>query len=55
MMSVETAAKKWRISSQRVRQWLAAGRIKGAVKVGRDWVIPQLAKRPKKKLNGAKA
>lgn len=45
-MSVAQAAISWRISEPRVRQWLAAGRIKGATKLGRDWLIPARAARP---------
>lgn len=48
-------ADQWRVSEQRVRQWANEGRIKGAKKPGRDWVIPASAKRPKKLRNGAKA
>jgi hypothetical protein len=46
-MSVAQASKEWDISQPRIRQWLADGRVKGAQKVGRDWLIPASAGRPK--------
>ena len=46
-MTVAQAAETWGISQPRIRQWLADGRIKGAQKVGRDWLIPASAERPK--------
>lgn len=54
-MTIPEAKEKWRVSAQRIRQWIYAGRIKGAVKAGRDWSIPARAKRPAKLRNGAKA
>ena len=42
----DAAAAKWKISSRRVRQYAAAGRIEGAVKIGRDWMIPKDAEKP---------
>lgn len=53
-MTIPEAQEKWRVSAQRIRQWIYAGRIKGAVKAGRDWSIPARAKRPAKLTNGAK-
>jgi hypothetical protein len=47
-MTVADAAKKWGCSSERVRQWLKVkGRIPGAIKLSRDWLIPSNANRPK--------
>jgi hypothetical protein len=46
-MSVAQASKEWDISQPRIRQWLADGRVNGAQKVGRDWLIPASAIRPK--------
>lgn len=46
-MTVARAAQEWKISAMRVRQWLQDGRIKGAQKIGRDWLIPERAERPK--------
>ena len=55
MITVQTAATNWRVSEQRVRQWLGEDRIKGAIKFGKVWAIPPKAKRPAKLNNGAKA
>lgn len=47
-MTVAEAAKKWGCSTERVGQWLREpGRIPGAIKPARDWLIPAGAKRPK--------
>ena len=46
MITVEQAANRWKCSGQRVRQWLADGRIKGAERFGGMWAIPDVAKRP---------
>ncbi len=53
MITVSEVAAKWRLTEQRIRQYLAAGRIKGAYKHGRDWNIPARAKRPEKKRGSA--
>lgn len=47
MLTVKDVAAKWAVSEVRIRQYLKEGRIEGAVKVGRDWVIPDDAPRPK--------
>ncbi len=39
-LSTAEAAVKLGVSTQRVRALLAQKRIVGAVKVGRDWIIP---------------
>ena len=41
-------ARRVRVSSARVRQWLADDRLPGATKHGRDWLIPSTCKRPEK-------
>ena len=46
MMTVNEAAEKWGLSAKSVRFVCNAGRIKGAKKVGRTWVIPDYAGRP---------
>lgn len=46
-ITVPEAAAAWGASEPRIRQWLVDGRIKGAEKVGRDWLIPASAERPK--------
>jgi hypothetical protein len=40
-MSAKEASEKWGISKRRVQILCAEGRIKGAMKVGIMWVIPQ--------------
>lgn len=54
MITVQEAATKWRVSEQRVRQWLSAEpcRIKGAKHFGKVWAIPDKAKRPAKLKKG---
>ena len=47
MVGTTEAAKLLRICTQRVRQLLYEGRIKGAKKVGRFWEIPLYGKKPK--------
>lgn len=44
--SVEEAAAAWGVSTKRVRQYLAQGRVPGAVQLGRDWAIPAHAPKP---------
>ena len=46
-MSAKEASDKWGISKRRVQILCAEGRIKGAMKVGMMWVIPQLSEKPK--------
>ena len=49
-MTPNEAAKKWKISPQRVRKLLSEGRVPGAtlekVRGQTAWVIPDNAKRP---------
>ena len=44
--SLQYFAKKWNISERRVRILCSEGRIEGAKKIGRNWVIPREAKKP---------
>jgi excisionase family DNA binding protein len=46
MLTVKEAAAVWGVSACRVRQYLKEGRITGARKFGRDWVIPKDAPHP---------
>lgn len=57
MIGTEEAAKLLRVCTQRVRQLLKEGRIKGAKKVGRFWKIPLFGNKPevKKGSRGPKA
>ena len=43
---IKEAAEKWGISERRVQQLCEAGRIPGAVKPARDWLIPREAEKP---------
>ncbi len=45
-LKIEEVAKKWDISPRRVQALCSAGKIAGAIRLGRDWMIPQDAKRP---------
>lgn len=45
-MTVKTAARLWRISERRVAILCKEGRIRGAYKEGRNWVIPADADKP---------
>lgn len=43
MITVKQFADKRGVSTIRVRQFIAEGRIAGARKLGRDWLIPERA------------
>ena len=43
---IKEAAEKWGVSERRVQQFCEAGRIPGAVKPSRDWLIPHDAAKP---------
>lgn len=45
-VKIEQIAQHWGISTRRVQTLCAQGRIEGAVRFGRDWMIPGDAKRP---------
>lgn len=45
-IKVSDAAKKWGISPRRVQTLCAAGKIEGAVRFGRDWMVPKNAQQP---------
>lgn len=45
-MKIEEAAQSWGISTRRVQALCAAGKIQGATRFGRDWMIPRQAARP---------
>ena len=48
-VSVEKMAKSWGISPRSVRNYCAQGRIADAVLVGKTWMIPTTAVKPKRK------
>lgn len=43
---IDELAKKWEISVRRIQTMCAQGKIEGAVRFGRDWLIPKDVKRP---------
>ena len=45
-MTVKEAAEKWGIGSRMVTLYCAAGRIKGAEKMGNMWLLPKDAEKP---------
>ena len=47
MMSVKDVSKVWNISERRVSALCKEGKIKGAKKIGRMWMIPKNAQKPK--------
>jgi len=46
MMTTAQAAEKWGVGKGTVQQWIARGKLPGAQKVGRDWLIPADTPRP---------
>ncbi len=45
-MKIEEAAKKWGVTPRRVQAMCLGGRIAGAMRIGRDWLIPKNMKKP---------
>ena len=45
-LKIEDVAKKWGLSTRRVQSLCSQGKIEGAIRFGRDWMIPQNVKRP---------
>ena len=45
-MTIQEAARKWRISSRRIQVLCSENRINGAVKFGRQWAIPVETEKP---------
>lgn len=46
-LKIDDVAKKWGISSRRLQTLCAEGKIEGATRFGRAWMIPKDAKKPK--------
>ena len=42
LITAATAARELGVSPARIRQLAGAGRIKGAKRMGRDWIMPSL-------------
>ena len=47
-LSVEEYAKVYDVKPTTVRQWIRRGKIRNAKKIGRDWLISELADKPQK-------
>ena len=45
-LKIEEIAKSWGLSTRRVQLLCAGGKIEGAIRFGRDWMIPRDAKKP---------
>jgi hypothetical protein len=45
-MIAKQAAEKWNVSERRIQQLCETGRIPGAVRPARDWLIPKDAPKP---------
>ena len=45
-LSIKQVAEKWELNPRTVRNMCAKGKIEGAIKFGRDWMIPIDATRP---------
>lgn len=45
-MTIKEAAAKWHITIRRIQVLCSNGRIKGAVRFGKAWAIPNSASKP---------
>lgn len=45
-IQIKEAAKKWEIGERRINELCLNGRIKGAVKFGNTWAIPEYSEKP---------
>ena len=45
-MTLKQASEKWGISPRMINYYCSEGRIPGAEKMGKVWLIPQNAKKP---------
>ena len=45
-ITIQDAAERWGISEQRIQVLCSEGRLKGAVKFGRQWAIPSDTNKP---------
>lgn len=45
--TLKELASEWSISERRIRQLIDAGRIEGATKIGKSWLVPKDAKKPR--------
>jgi hypothetical protein len=54
LITTSQCAEKWQCTRQRVLQLIMSGKIKGARKQGRVWMIPERARMPVKGKPGPK-
>ena len=47
--SLTDAAARWGVSRQRAQQWVAAGRVPGACRIARIWLVPIDAPYPERR------
>ena len=45
-MTISEASEKWSVSPRRIQTLCATGRIVGAERLGRNWIIPKTAEKP---------
>ena len=45
-ITTKEAAEKWNITTRQVQNHCKNGRIKGVIKVGTNWLIPEATQRP---------
>ena len=45
-ITIQDAAERWGISERRIQVLCSEGRLKGAVKFGRQWAIPSDTNKP---------
>ena len=46
-MTIKETAERWGIGARRINTLCSEGRIKGATKMGKMWVIPSVAEKTK--------
>ena len=46
-LSTQQTSEKWGISARRIQTLCAQDRIEGAIRVGKAWIIPEQAEKPK--------
>lgn len=47
-LSVEEYAQKYGVTVTTVRQWIRRGKLRSAIKLGRNWLIPELTDKPRR-------
>lgn len=47
-ITVDDYARQYSVTTTTVRQWIRRGKIRSARKLGRDWMIPEIADKPRR-------